>query len=344
MIALHGRRRAAVKEWMVVFDRDEIYAERLARALNREPECPCAVVQVSAGEELRRLRADGRIVFLLLGEGAEEQDFDLTLAERTVRLSALREERSPGEGESIFKYQPVREILKALMATRGETETHERSAERGGVPETGFIGIASPVGRCGKSAFALTLARLLNEKKSTLFFDLSAVSGLSGLYGPSFPHTLSDLLYAERVGLTDETTTESFIVRQWGVDFAPPAEGPEAVFDPPPKEIVRACGHLFTQRPHEAAVLDLSAEYRLIREFLPKLGKLYVPTLPDELSRVKTDMFLQWIRKNTEKKELPVETVILPDVPAGVSGTDPVEGLLFGDMGDAVRRMLSGEA
>ena len=69
-----------------------------------------------------------------------------------------------------------------------------------------------------------------------------------------------------------------------------------------------------------------------------------MPTLPDELSRVKTEAFLRWVRKETEKRELSLETVVLPEVPAGSAGADPVEGLLFSEMGDIVRKMLSGEA
>ena len=244
-----------MKEWMVVFDRDEIHAERLARALQRDPECPYTVVRVTEAGELPRLRGEGRIAVLFLGEGAEEQNFDRTIADRTVRLSAHREDGDPGEGDSVYKYQPVSGILKGVLTFSGGPEERTESAGRGGVPESGFIGVASPVGRCGKSAFAMTLARLLSERKSVLFCDLSAVSGLYGLYGSFFPRTLSDLLYAERVGLADELRPENFIVDRWGLEIAPPAESPEAVFDTPPKEIVRACEHLFLQRPYEAAVL-----------------------------------------------------------------------------------------
>ena len=332
-----------MKEWMAVFDRDEIYAERLARALQRDPECPYTAVRVTEAGELSRLRGEGRIALLLLGEGAEEQSFDRTLADRTVRLTAYREDGTSEGEEMIFKYQPVSEILKGLLTFPGRPEEKAERTGRGGVPESGVIGVASPVGRCGKSAFAMTLARLLSERKNVLFCDLTAVSGLYGLYGSFFPRTLSDLLYAERVGLADEFTPGSFIVKQWGLEIAPPAESPEAVFDTPPKEIVRALEHLFLSRPYEAAVLDLSDEYHLIREFLPKLGKLYVPTLQDELSRVKTDAFLRWVRKETEKRGLPLETVELPEVPQGAPGADPVEGLLFSEMGDAVRKMLFGE-
>ena len=58
---------------------------------------------------------------------------------------------------------------------------------------------------------------------------------------------------------------------------------------------------------------------------------------------MKTDAFLRWVRKETEKRGLPLETVELPEVPQGAPGADPVEGLLFSEMGDAVRKMLSGE-
>ena len=367
-IALHERRRDALKELMVVFDRDEIYAERLAASLNRQAECPFEVRTVADREDLKRLAREGRIAILLLGDDAEEQNFDRSLAGRTVHLSAVREETGPGGKAQVFKYQSVPGLLRSLRAMTGDAGAQERTTDNGKVLKQGFIGVASPVGRCGKTAFSMTLARLLGEEKKVLSIDLETTSVLFGLYGRDFRHSFSDLLYAERVGMfawqeeharrngpeetsggsaaasPGETAVSDFIVRQWGLDLAPPPDSPETIFDTSPQEIVRAAEHLYAASSYEAAVLDLGSGYGLIRAFLPKLGKLYVPTLRDEASRVKTEEFLRWVRKNTLKRELPVETVYVPAVPLPASGTDPVEPLLFSETGDLVRKMLSGEA
>lgn len=336
-----------MKEMLAVFDRDEAYLGRLSGALMRRVDCPYEVRTVTDGEDLRRLALEGRIAVLLLGEGAEEKDFDRSLAQRTVRLSAVREDSAPGAEDRVYKYQPVAGLLQALTASR-ETGREEAGNASEAVPDQGLIGVASPVGRCGKTAFALTLSRLLGEEKKVLDLDLQAFSGLGGFYEKPFRYGLSDLLYAERVGLSardaEAQKTEDFIVNQWGLHFAVPADSPEVILETPPAEIVRITERLYASGPYDAAVLDLGTEYRLIGAFLPKLRKLYIPTLEDASSRTKTELFLEWVRKNSMKHDLPIETLLLPPAPPVVPGEDPVEKLLFSEMGSFVRKMLAGEA
>lgn len=333
-----------MKELLAVFDQDEVFAKRLCNALNKRADCPYDVRAVSDREDLRRLSAEGRITVFLKGEGAEERDFDVSLADRVIRLSSVREELGPGTEAQIYKYQPVAGLLRAVLSVTDSPREAARTPEAA-VPDQGLIGVASPVGRCGKTAFAMTLTRLLGEERSVLYADLEACSSLCGLQEGTFSNRLSDLLYMERVsssGKEPPIAEEEFIKKQWGIDVACPADCPEVLFETPSAEIVRAAERLFHSKPYEAAVLDLGSEYLLIREFIPKLRKLYVPTLPDALSRAKTESFLNWVRKCSLKLELSVETVILPDVPVNLQGEDPVEGLLFSEMGSFVRKMLSG--
>ena len=334
-----------MKEMIAVFDRDEAYVKRLSGVLNRRSDCPFEIRSVSDREDLRRLASEGRITMLLLGEGAEEKAFDRSLAERTVRLSAVREDHETGGEAQVYKYQPALGLLKALLSLSSAPEVEEAGTPMKAAPLQGFIGVASPVGRCGKTAFSLTLARLLREEKKVLSLDLNAFSGLGGIYGKAFRYGLSDLLYAERVGLSvwkaGGEEPEDFIVEQRGLEMAVPADDPEVIIETPPGEIVRSAERLFASRSYEAAVLDLGSEYRLIREFLPKLGKLYVPSLPDPISQEKTESFLRWVRKNSMKRELPAETLLLPCGLTNTQGGDPVEALLFGEMGSFVRKLLS---
>ena len=347
MITPHERRRDDLKEMLAVFDRDEAYVKRLSGILNRRSDCPFEVRILSEREDLKKLSSEGRIKILLLGEGAEEKEFDRSLADRTVRLNPLREDQGSDDAQ-IYKYQPAAGILRSLLSKSEVREESPAGKQSGKVPAEGFIGVASPVGRCGKTSFARTLAKLLGEEKKVLSFDLEAFSNLGGSSEKTFRYGLSDLLYAERVGLSvweeEGEEPERFIEKQWGLDMAVPADSPEVIFETPPGEIIRALEKLFTTKAYQCAVLDLGTEYRLIREFLPKLGKLYVPTLADSQSQAKTAAFIAWVRKNSMKKELPVEAVLLPAVNPSIQADDPVEALLFGEMGAFVRKLMSGES
>ena len=58
-----------------------------------------------------------------------------------------------------------------------------------------ITGVYSPIGRCGKTSFALTLGQVLAREEKVLYITLEEFSGLSALTGTVYTGGLSDLLY-----------------------------------------------------------------------------------------------------------------------------------------------------
>ena len=56
------------------------------------------------------------------------------------------------------------------------------------------LGVYSPVGRCLKTSFALTMGKLLAQEERVLYLNLEEFSGLSVLMKEEYKSDLSDLL------------------------------------------------------------------------------------------------------------------------------------------------------
>ena len=65
---------------------------------------------------------------------------------------------------------------------------------------TEILGVFSPLGRCLKTSFALTLGQILAKDKAVLYLNMEEYSGFEELLGKGFAHNLSDLLYYVQTG------------------------------------------------------------------------------------------------------------------------------------------------
>lgn len=61
-----------------------------------------------------------------------------------------------------------------------------------------MIGVYSPIGRCGKTGFAVTLGQVLAKDSKVLFLSLEEFSGFSQMMGTQYSGSFSDLVYYSR--------------------------------------------------------------------------------------------------------------------------------------------------
>ena len=87
--------------------------------------------------------------------------------------------------------------------------------------------VYSPVNRCQKTSFALTLGQILAEEDRTLYINLEDFSGMSALMNEMFTGSISDLLYYYRQGQCSWARLSSMIYTWGDLDYIPPARYPE---------------------------------------------------------------------------------------------------------------------
>lgn len=185
------KRGKMMKKIMAVYDADFRYADRLAEFVNQRSQVPFQVVAFTSLEKLKEFAAREKIDLLLAGSGVEKEQLDGIPAAQVVWLS---ENGVAEEGEAVvYKYQASDDLLREVMSWYRPQEIPVLMTAAG--RRSRITGVYSPIGRCGKTSFALTLGQVLAREEKVLYITLEEFSGLSALTGTVYTGGLSDLLY-----------------------------------------------------------------------------------------------------------------------------------------------------
>ena len=169
---------------MAVYDEDPLYAGRLAEYVNQKETFPFQAMAFSDLEKLKEYGQTHDIEILLAGENVREKAKEVKAGLKMILCDG--EFVSKGEAKeeaSVYKYQSGDCILQEVMACYCIAPPQPGLALMG---KSGLVmGVYSPVGRCGKTSFALALAHMLGKSQAVLFISLEEYSGFfkAGLRG-----------------------------------------------------------------------------------------------------------------------------------------------------------------
>lgn len=165
---------------MAVYDEDPLYAGRLAEYVNQKETFPFQAMAFSDLEKLKEYGQTHDIEILLAGENVREKAKEVKAGLKMILCDG--EFVSKGEAKeeaSVYKYQSGDCILQEVMACYCIAPPQPGLALMG---KSGLVmGVYSPVGRCGKTSFALALAHMLGKSQAVLFISLEEYSGFSKL-------------------------------------------------------------------------------------------------------------------------------------------------------------------
>lgn len=120
-----------------------------------------------------------------------------------------------------------------------------------------------------------------------------------------------------------------------------PAAAAEDILKTTPVELREAVQKYCEMKGYEYVVLDIGCDMNLLEVFWPLLEKLYVPGRKDPLSEAKLKEFFTWISKISPTARAEAERVDLPSGKMVLNGKNYLDSLLFSEMGDYVRDLLS---
>lgn len=155
---------------MAVYDEDPLYAGRLAEYVNQKETFPFQAMAFSDLEKLKEYGQTHDIEILLVGEKVREKAKEVKAGLKMILCDGefVSKEKEKEEA-SVYKYQSGDCILQEVMACYCTAPLQPGLALMG--KRAVIMGIYSPVGRCGKTSFALTLAQMLGKSRQ---FYLSA--------------------------------------------------------------------------------------------------------------------------------------------------------------------------
>ena len=324
---------------MAICDTDERYVKKLAEYLASQEDFPMEVTAFTDVEALAEYVKESEPDFLLI---AEEIDTGSSEIPETVRIIRICDEKKlPETGDAVCRFQS-RDGLKAdlLSACCLTAESIDKEAPEPVIEgDTVIRGVFSPVGRCGKTLFAVTLGEILAEKCRTLYINLEDCHALSIFGGGEERTDLSDLFYQYRVD--PERVTAKFqgcVQRFERLEYIPPAFSPEDLRDIGEEEWIALLNLIAGTDLYKEIILDLGSRTGSIPRLLKLCRRIYVPVLEDTVSQAKLDHFRQLVRSPSMQ---PLEERIIylkvPQLPDEGKGPLRTAQLVRGRIGSYIR-------
>lgn len=237
---------------MVVYDEDPLYAGRLAEYVNQKETFPFQAMAFSDLEKLKAYGRDHEIAILLVGERVREEAKEIKAG---LKMLLCDGEFVSQEEASVYKFQSGDCILQEVMACYCTVPPEPGLALMG--KRALIMGIYSPIGRCGKTSFSLTLAHMLGKSQGVLFISLEEYSGFSKLVCGGYEQDLSDVFYLYRQGDFNWLKLKSLILSHGNVDYIPPAAYGEDLDQAQPEEIAGLLKQIGTESGYERIVVDM---------------------------------------------------------------------------------------
>ena len=344
---------------LAVLDQDETYVWKLTEYMNAKSGFPFEAAAFTDLEKLSAYQKRQEIQALLMDEdfltGHEE-----TISGLSPQIFLLSDQAESSMGNSRYRvlnrYTPAEELISRLMdACAGFRPDESRQEHRepdglrrswGFPAECELIGIYSPVGRCGKTGFALALGEVLAEKKRVIYLNLERYSGLKDIGVMSEEAgDINDLIYFCRIDPENLVYRLGAMIRTFrNLDYiAPPVSG-EDVMNIDADEWSNVLTALVRAGEYETVILDLGISVTDAIPLLERCTRIYMPVLDDRVSEAKRSHFYRAAecmgRARLTEKVMPLH---LPVLKEELWGKDMPARLLRGKMGAFARRLVLSE-
>lgn len=327
------------KRIMAVYDIDPGYGERFAEFVNQKEQVPFEVMAFTSMEQLKSYASDHEIELLLINSLVGGEEIEKLGASQVVTLAdgevVPLEEQYP----SVYKYQAADSIVREVMASYCEKPGEPVFGALGGTGR--IIGIYSPVNRCLKTSFALTLGQLLARDSKALYLNLEDCSGFKKLIGEEYRGDLSDLLYFYGQNSYSWVRLNS-VLYTWGdLDYIPPARYPEDLCQITAEEMADLIARISRESTYETIILDLGQFGKKAAAVLEICDTIYMPVKDDCISAAKVEEFEEYLscsghgelHKRIQKLKLPYHSSF-------GRRDNYLEQLLWGELGDYTRKLL----
>ncbi len=343
------------KNILALLDSEPGYAVRFMEYVNRKRFVPFDVHAFTEKEPLRLYMEGHQVEVLLISEKDYEASDKEWPAESVILLTD--EPRPDGRPPSVGKYQSAVDVMRGVMRLSGVLPSEEPvfsglSSRIVKMPAR-VVGVFSPVGRCLKTTFSLTMGMILARSRPTLCLNLESCSGLAGRLHASWESSLADLIFYIREGEQDLGGRILPLIQNVGdLALLPPVTDGRELYSVRREEWHALFAGIRNQSAYEYVVADLGDVPMSCPEILDECDFIYMPVAEDSQAKEKL--------KEYEGRLLPGadESDILERIrkisPAGLmrnfdghgTGNDAewLQSLPYGPVGQMARELLEKES
>lgn len=329
-----------MKHILAVYDIDSGYAARFAEVVNRKEKIPFEVVAFSSLDKLRVFAEGHPVKLLLLGDGVSKDEKDSICAEKIILLTDIQG-NSCGQSEPcVYKYQSSDAIVRDVMTWYGDGQGEPFEVSHHGLAKV--LGVYSPVGRCLKTSFSLTLGKFLAQEEHVLYLNLEEFSGLSILMKEEYKSDLSDLLYFYTSGSYNSLRLSSVVHTMGELDYVPPVRYPEDLDQAGEEAIEGLICKIAEESAYDTVIVDIGSGRRNALAVMKLCRVIYMPIREDPVSLAKLEELENYLMQtgNSSLKER-IKRLKLP-YHGSFGRNDYIDQLLWGELGDYVRQLIRG--
>lgn len=326
-----------------ICDLETTYACRLMDYITDKQKIPFEILVFSGLESLKEFTKENRIELLLISTRmmcAEIRKMDIN---RIVILSEGEVVPEYDDYPTVYKYQAsnnlVAEVMNYYASDMSEHLPYfmKRNAR--------VIGVYSPIKRCGKTCFALTLGQILARKQSVLYLNLEECAGFSALLGKTYSADISDVMYFIRQNKGNVIFKIQAIVQHLGeLAYIPPAYSASDLREIDQEEWMNLLEAVTSMGGYETIILDLEGAVEEQVRLLSSCTRIYTPVCEGIMAKAKIQHYEELL-KELDCEEILKETTYLnlPYAEPAASGEYAVEQLVNSEMGNYVRTLLCSE-
>ncbi len=247
------------------------------------------------------------------------------------------------EYESLYKYQSSENIIHDVMA--GYANIPQKHVFSNFLPKSSkIISVYSPIKRCGKTSFSLTLGCLLARNESALYINFEEYSGFSFFSSREHLGDLSDLLYfykQNKNNLDKKLLSLSHTLHQ--LNYIPPMRFSLDLRQIDSKEWVLFINDIVSLGRYSTIILDLSDCIKDVTGLLDISDTIYMPIVNDGVSVKKVADFYGAMKILNQSDTIEkITELTLPEQSYDPAVVNNMEQLLFGSMGRYVQTLISG--
>ena len=326
---------------LVIFDEEKQYANLLMNYFSSKRDIPFQTITFTDKSKLIQYLNSEKPEMLLISATAMDEDIVSTDVKEIILLSEGSVPTDYSKYQSIFKFKSAENIVREVLERFIEIETDQDSlvVAKG---EAKVIGVYSPVGRSGKTTFALALAEILSEGHKTLFVSFEEFAVFQNDMETSSPGNLADLMYYFKQNPeTVSIKLQAIVQKVNSLDYVSPIYYARDLRETTTEEWKELLNHISSVSSYEYIVLDIGDMIGDLLSMLDYCDQIFMPTVDDKLSEMKINK-IETVILQSEKENL-LDKIIKTKAPKPENNYMEerwVETIGLGNVGDYIRALL----
>lgn len=331
------------KRKFAICDSEAVFACHLMEYMMQRKNVPFEVQVFSEKESLEKALEEEDMEMLLVSSGMMDAAMQNLNVGQLLILAEGDVQREWKKFPVIYKYQPSEQLVAQILDCFVQSAGEEKMIS--GKRKSQVFGIYSPLGRCGKTCFALCLGQILAKKESVLYLNLEEYCGFEELLERELVSDLLDVMYFLRQKKENVLMKLSSTVHRIGaLDAVLSVHLPEDLKEVKIEEWEELLDEIACGSGYAYIVLDVGSPVEEPGVLLSMCDRVYTPVLPGVMEHAKLKHYEKQL-KEAELEEVLQKTryVNLPFAEPEHTGSYYLERLTEGEMGDFVRTLLETE-